>query len=98
MPAGGRTLAGFCGHDNYVYTGTGGLSWSTPYLVGVYAMAKQVYPNLTPDHFFDVVRSTGQRKEADSENNHDIVIQPQKVIAHLQNELLLQLQSARDME
>ena len=98
VPAGGRTLAGFCGHDNYVYTGTGGLSWSTPYLVGVYAMAKQVYPNLTPDHFFDVVRSTGQRKEADSENNHDIVIQPQKVIAHLQNELLLQRQSARDME
>lgn len=98
VPAGGRTLAGFCGHDNYVYTGTGGLSWSTPYLVGVYAMAKQVYPNLTPDHFFDVVRSTGQRKDADSETNYDIVIQPQKVIAHLQNELLLQRQSARDME
>lgn len=89
-PAGGRTLAGFCGHDNYVYSGVGGLSWSTPYLVGVYALAKQVMPNLKAQHFFYVVRQTGF---SNTKFGNDIVIQPQKIIEYLQNEKNLYLQN-----
>lgn len=90
VPSGGRTMAGFCGHDNYIYSGVGGLSWSTPYLVGVYALAKQIMPNLTAQHFFDVVRQTGF---SDTKFGNNIVIQPQKIIEYLQNEKILQQQN-----
>ncbi len=39
------------------------MSWAVPYLAGVYALAKNEFPNLTPQKFFDVAMSTGFKKE-----------------------------------
>lgn len=92
VPAGNRTTAGCSSDTNYMYWGkNGGYSWATPYIVGVYALAKQVYPNLTPKKFFEVVRQTASPMK--SENGcHNVLIQPKKIIEQLQNELLLQQQ------
>ena len=92
VPAGGRTAAGETGTNNYKYWGkNGGYSWATPYMVGVYALAKQIYPNLTPLKFFEVVRQTGYPMEL-SDGRKNVLIQPKKIIEQLQNELLLQQQ------
>lgn len=90
--AGGRTGAGPTAPDDYIYRGANsGISWATPYMVGVYALAKQVYPNLTPLKFFEVARQTGYPMEL-SDGRKNVLIQPKKIIEQLQNELLLQQQ------
>ena len=93
VPAGGRTIAGNLDYDDYIYCGEGGMSWSTPYLVGVYALAKQIAPNLTPHRFFEVAQQTAVSNGKTGDNK---IIQPQKIIQHLQNEILLQQQNTPD--
>ena len=90
VPAGGRTIAGYLDYDDYIYCGANsGMSWSTPYLVGVYALAKQVAPNLTPHHFFEVAQQTAISNGKTGDNK---IVQPQKIIQQLQNEMVLQQQ------
>ncbi|MDE5616077.1 MAG: S8/S53 family peptidase [Alphaproteobacteria bacterium] len=94
VPAGGRTIAGFGGHDNYVYYGANsGMSWATPYLVGVYALAKQTNPQLTPQKFFELAHQTGSAMNI-NDVQRGLIIQPQKIIEALQREMLLQKQMA----
>ena len=91
VPAGGRTIAGYYDDTQYIYSGANaGMSWATPYLVGVYALAKQVMPTLTPEHFFAVAHQVGASNEKLGNN---VVIQPQRIIEYLQNENLLQKQN-----
>lgn len=88
IPAGGRTIAGFYDNTQYIYCGAnGGMSWATPYLVGVYALAKQVSPNLTPEHFFDIAHKVGAH---DKKMGDNVFIQPQKIVEYLQKENVLQ--------
>lgn len=90
VPAGGRTIAGFYNNEHYIYCGANaGKSWSTPYLVGVYALAKQVMPDLTPKHFFEIAHKTSVLNDTIGNN---VIIQPQKIVEYLQNEILLQKQ------
>ena len=97
VPAGGRTIAGNQSNDDYIYCGAdSGMSWSTPYLVGVYALAKQVAPNLTPHHFFEVAQQTAI---SNGKTGNNKIVQPQRIIQHLQNEMFLQQQqtAGKDM-
>lgn len=92
VPAGGRTIAGFFGHENYIYCGcNAGMSWATPYLVGVYALAKQVYPKLTSERFFELAHQTGTPMNIDNKQC-GIIAQPEKIIDILQRELIIQQQ------
>ncbi len=59
LPMDARTVAAETGPGDYRYDRQSGLSWSVPYLVGVYALALQVEPDLTPDRFFRVASETG---------------------------------------
>ena len=91
VPAGGRTIAGNQSNDDYIYCGAdSGMSWSTPYLVGVYALAKQVAPNLTPHYFFEIAQQTAVSNGQTGDNK---IIQPQRIIQYLQNEMVLQRQT-----
>ena len=83
-PSGGRTGTG--PENYYMYWGVkdGGMSWVNPYIVGVYALAKQVYPDLMPKEFFEIARETGYRLET-TDGNYNILIQPTKIIEYLQN-------------
>jgi hypothetical protein len=58
VPTDYRILASPTGYEDYVAYGHGGLSWAVPYLAGVYALAKQVKPDLTPDLFMQIARAT----------------------------------------
>lgn len=83
-PSGGRTGAG--PENNYMYWGMkdGGMSWVNPYIVGIWALAKQVYPDIKPKEFFEIARETGYRLE-NPNGGYNIVIQPTKIIEYLQN-------------
>lgn len=91
IPAGGRTTAGPLGHDNYVYYGNGGgMSWATPYLAGVYVLAKQVNKNITPEIFWNIALKTGVPLIKNGLIQGQI-IQPEKIIETLQKEMTLKL-------
>ena len=88
--AGNRTAAGPEAPNYYMHFGANsGMSWATPYMVGGYALAKQVYPQLTPMKFFEITRQTGCMMEL-SDGRKNILIQPKKIIEQLQQELILQ--------
>jgi subtilisin family serine protease len=82
VPSGNRTTASHISNDSYMYWGIrdGGLSWNTPYVVGVYALAKQVYPELQPKQFIEVIMKTAY-KVGKGEN----IINPTKIIEYFKN-------------
>ncbi|MHB9030832.1 MAG: S8 family serine peptidase, partial [Candidatus Latescibacterota bacterium] len=49
VPMDSRTTAGPGGVDDYAFYRQGGWSWSIPYIAGMYALAAQVKPSITPD-------------------------------------------------
>ena len=53
------------GVDEYVFYRFGGWSWSIPYIAGVYALAAQVDPSITPEQFWSLAMQTGQTIELD---------------------------------
>lgn len=61
LPMDSRTTAGPWERDNYVFYRQGGLSWTVPYLAGVYALAAQVEPSITPQRFWSLALKTGRR-------------------------------------
>ncbi|MBP7053337.1 MAG: S8/S53 family peptidase [Phycisphaerae bacterium] len=60
VPMDARTTASPTGVDEYVFYSEGGWSWSIPYIAGVYALAAQVEPQITPDRFWTLAMRTGR--------------------------------------
>ena len=52
IPMDARTTASPTGNKDYVFYGMGGISWTAPYLAGVYALACQIDPKITPEKFW----------------------------------------------
>jgi hypothetical protein len=71
VPMDSRTTAGPLGNDEYVFYRQGGWSWSIPYIAGVYALAVQVDPAITPERFWSLALETGRTIEL--EHNDEIV-------------------------
>jgi len=63
VPMDSRTTAGPGGVDEYVFYREGGWSWSIPYIAGVYALAAQVEPSITPNMFWQLALETGKTIE-----------------------------------
>lgn len=63
VPMDSRTTAGPGGTEEYVFYREGGWSWSIPYIAGVYALAAQVEPSITPDVFWRLALETGKTIE-----------------------------------
>ena len=63
VPTSRRTTAEqyFQGEDGYQYTGSGGLSWSTPYLAGVLALGWQIRPDLDGGEMLQIAFDTAYR-------------------------------------
>lgn len=85
IPMDHRTVADFTNGTSYRYEGNdGGMSWSTPWLAGMYALAKQVDPEITPKKFWKTALKT-----SDPCTNNDTgtyvgrLINPQKLIDEL---------------
>ncbi len=47
------------GEEDYVFYRSGGLSWAIPYVAGLYALACQVDPEITPWTFWRTALATG---------------------------------------
>ena len=85
VPMDHRTIADFTDDCSYRYEGNdGGMSWSTPWLAGMYALAKQAKPDVTPEEFWEAAKKT-----SDECHNNDSgayvgrTINPQKLIKAL---------------
>jgi hypothetical protein len=57
-PMDSRTAASHTGNGDYFWGRVGGLSWTIPYVAGLYALACQVQPTLTPDAFWSTALAT----------------------------------------
>ena len=60
VPMDSRTTASPSGVSDYVFYRQGGWSWSIPYIAGMYALAAQVDPGITPDEFWSLAMETGR--------------------------------------
>jgi hypothetical protein len=63
VPMDGRTTASPTGKGEYAFYGEGGWSWAIPYIAGVYALAVQVDPKITPERFWALAMKTGRTVE-----------------------------------
>jgi hypothetical protein len=63
FPMDARTTASPTGADEYVHYNTGGWSWTVPWIAGLYAMACQVRPDVTPELFWSEGFRTGKTVE-----------------------------------
>lgn len=60
VPMDSRTGAGTEGKADYIFFRQGGWSWSMPYIAGLYALAAQVEPKITPERFWELAMKTGR--------------------------------------
>lgn len=59
VPMDARTYASWYTADGYEFASSGGLSWSVPWLAGLYALCIQVDDDLTPELFIEKAFETG---------------------------------------
>jgi len=69
IPMDSRTTASPTGIDDYVFYREGGWSWSIPYIAGLYALACQFKPDITPDIFWSTALETGDIIKVLNNNN-----------------------------
>lgn len=62
VPMDARTYASSSSSDGYEFCSQGGLSWSAPWLSGLYALCVQVKPDITPEEFIERAFETGVQK------------------------------------
>lgn len=88
VPMDHRTVADFKDKESFRYEGNdGGMSWSTPWLAGIYVLAKQADPNITPEKFWEYALSTSNEcRNNDSGNYVGRIINPQELINKIQEQ------------
>ncbi|WP_156939864.1 S8/S53 family peptidase [Clostridium lundense] len=89
VPMDSRCTASPTGNSDYVFYRNGGLSWVTPYVAGLYALACQVKPDITPKLFFKEVIATGDVKTIEKDgkkHKFGTIINPERLLDKLQKE------------
>ena len=87
IPIDARTTASPTGSQDYVFYRLGGMSWTAPYLAGVYALACQVDPKITPQKFWSTALSTGRATQIEHNGKQypsGVLLDPQALIDALQ--------------
>jgi subtilisin family serine protease len=64
IPTGNKTVASHRGIDVYTYEREGGMSWATPYIAGLAALAFQINPYITPDKIKELLIKTVTKTSA----------------------------------
>ena len=87
VPMNSRTAAAPDGPDEYAFYRTGWWSWCAPYLAGLYALACQVDPDITPDKFWSTALDTGQSIDLSvhEEGCRAVIVQPVRLIEALES-------------
>ena len=86
FPMDSRTMASPTGEENYFFNRLGGQSWVMPYIAGLYALAAQVDPAVTPEKFWLAAIQTG--RTIDVQHNSQtyplrIVVDPAELVRYL---------------
>jgi hypothetical protein len=87
VPLASRTTASPTGADNYVFYREGEWSWSIPYIAGLYALAAQADPQITPEIFWSTALDTGRTIQILHEGKEfslGIILDPVALIQTLQ--------------
>ncbi len=87
VPMDARTTASPTGIHDYVFYSQGGWSWSIPYLAGMYALAWQVDPGITPQQFWSTALQTGRTIQVEhnaKQYSFGVILDPQALIVALQ--------------
>lgn len=88
FPIGSRTIAGCTNLDDYAISHNGGLSWSVPWCVGLYALCCQEKPDITPQEFIALANSTATTTEITYNGKtypFGKIINPEKLIKELKD-------------
>ena len=83
VPMDSRTTASPTGVEDYVFYRVGGWSWSIPYLAGMYALAVQVDPDITPKEFWETALETGRTipiQHGGKEYEFGVILDPSALI------------------
>jgi hypothetical protein len=70
VPMDSRTTASPCAANHFAYYADGGWSWVVPYLAGLYALACQVAPDVTPQMFWATAMRTADTLKIDHRGEH----------------------------
>jgi hypothetical protein len=82
-----RTTASPTGFNDYAFYGEGGRSWSIPYIAGMYALAWQVDPGISPQKFWSTALQTGRTTQIEHNGkpySFGVILDPQALIAAIQ--------------
>jgi subtilisin family serine protease len=88
IPVDSRTTTSPTGNEDYVFYRPGGWSWAVPYLAGIYALAVQVNPKITPEEFWETAMNTGKTLQVQRDGKaHElgVILDPQALIEALEN-------------
>jgi hypothetical protein len=88
IPMEARTTASPTGRDDYVFFGAAGMSWTVPYLAGMYALAIQVKPDITPEEFLSAAIQTGKTIQIQHEGKEfpfGIILDPRALIEEIKS-------------
>ena len=83
-----RTTASPTGIEDFVFYRQGGWSWSIPYLAGMYALAVQVKPEITPEEFWKTALRTGRTIQIIHDGREyelGVILDPQSLIEEVQS-------------
>ncbi|MFH1610885.1 MAG: S8/S53 family peptidase [Patescibacteria group bacterium] len=76
VPSDYRTIASsYNEKKQYMYNGQGGLSWSVPYIAGIFALALQVNPDIKQEQLSEIIKETVTINEKGLK-----IINPKKII------------------
>jgi hypothetical protein len=87
VPMDARATASPTGVKDYAFYGVGGESWAVPYLAGIYALACQVKPDITPDEFWATALKTGRTTQIEhngKQYSFGIILDPVALISTMQ--------------
>lgn len=86
VPMDSRCIAAPTGARDYVFYRDGGWSWSIPFIAGLYVLACQVKPDITPDLFWETALETGDSTTFEHEGTRytlENIVNPSKLIESL---------------
>ncbi|MCR2044047.1 S8 family serine peptidase [Anaerosalibacter massiliensis] len=86
IPMDSRCTASPTGVNDYVLYRNGGISWVTPYVAGLYALACQVRPDITPEIFWSYAFNTSDTIFIDNSNEEQFgkIVNPVRLIENIE--------------
>jgi hypothetical protein len=88
IPMDARCTASPTGANDYVFYADGGSSWTVPYVAGLFALACEVRPDVTPEVFWSAAERTGEVVDIVPEGrNYRLgkIVSPVRLMEYLSN-------------